>query len=109
MSEAERSSFVSKEVARAIAHKNSRRNMSTPSTPAVSENPLQNPCRSRQSYGRALNESHLELPHSTRKKRDVVLGLVKVGLFMWNEYDKMTCGNVGLSNEFKKESESFFL
>ena len=28
---------------------------------------------------------------------------------MWNEYDKMTCGNVGLINEFKKEIESFFL
>ena len=72
-----------KEVARVTVHKNFKRNTSMPFTPAVSKNPLENPYRSRQSYGRALNCCRLELPHSPRKKRAVVSGLAKeVGLSM---------------------------
>ena len=64
-----------------------------PSTPAVSKNPLENPYRNRQNYGRALNCCCLELPHSLRKKRAVVSGLAKeVGLPMQNEYDKRIHG-----------------
>ena len=104
MSEEGKSSFCSKEVAGVPAYKNSKRNTSIPSTPAVSKNRLENPYRNRESYERFLNRCFLELPHSLKKKRAVVSGLAKeVGLSMQNEYDKRTYGNLNLSNEIKEE------
>ena len=77
--------------------------------PELSNVPLeQNPYKSWQIFGKAINKCRVELPQSPRKKKAMVSKLVKeVGQYLQNEYEKETHGNT-ISEELKAEIETFY-
>ena len=68
-----------------------------------------NPCKSRQSFRKALNRCRTELPRSPRKHTAVVSSLAKeVGLSIQDNYEKQYHGNPSLSDELKEAVKKFF-
>ena len=109
MDKNEKAEFKAKEVKRVTQHSKRKQSDNDKPVTELSNVPLaQNPCKSRQSFGNAINKSRVELLQSPRKKKAVVSGLAKeVGLHLQNEYEKQTHGNT-ISEELKAEIETFY-
>ena len=88
----EKAEFKAKEVERVTQHSKRKQSDNDKPVTELSNVPLaQNPCKSRQSFGKAINKSRVELLQSPRKKKAVVSGLAReVGLHLQNEYEKHT-------------------
>ena len=92
MDKNEKAEFKAKEVERVTQPSKRKQSDNDKPVTELSNVPLaQNPCKSRQSFGKAINKSRVELLQSPRKKKAVVSGLAReVGLHLQNEYEKHT-------------------
>ena len=92
MDKNEKAEFKAKEVERVTQPSKRKQSDNDKPVTELSNVPLaQNPCKSRQSFGNAINKSRVELLQSPRKKKAVVSGLAReVGLHLQNEYEKHT-------------------
>ena len=109
MDKNEKAEFKAKEAERVTHYRKRKQSDNDKPVSELSNVPLaQNPYKSRQSFGKAMNKCRVELPQSPRKKKAVVSGLAKeVGLYLQNEYEKQAHGNT-ISEELKAEIKTFY-
>ena len=109
MDKNEKVEFKDKEVERVTQYHKQKQSDNDKPVLELSNLPLaQNPDKSQQSFGKAINKCRVELLQSPRKKKAVVSGLAKeVGLHLQNEYEKQTHGNT-ITEELKAIIETCY-